>query len=119
MMNLGDEAVIVGYIQKFIIWQKRRLARSNISQDNAAQFMTWERRLAIIVTVLAAIRFARLFENLTIHVVKPAVIDAAQAAVFQSAIAQIHAAMAAVTIEHADPSLLVAKDNQLFIHQRN
>ena len=60
---------------------------------------------------------ARLVENLAAHVVKPAVINAAQPAVFQPAVAQIRAAVTAMAIERADSTLLIAKDDQLLAHQ--
>ena len=45
-------------------------------------------------------------------------VDAAQPTVFESAVAQVGAAVSAVAIEETESSLFVAKQHQLFAQQR-
>jgi hypothetical protein len=67
-----------------------------------------------VAKAFAGFRFTRHVDDFAVHVVKPAVIDAPQAAVVEPAEAQIRAAVRAVGIDEADPPAIVAKQHQLF-----
>ena len=116
-MNLRDEALVVGNLEKLIVRQQRRLAGADIGEDHAADLAARKGRLAKVIAMLTAVGLAGLFENLAVHVIKPAMVNTAQPAVFQPAVGQIGAAMATMRFEHADTPFVVAKNRQLLTHQ--
>jgi hypothetical protein len=62
-------------------------------------------------------RLSRLFQTIAVNIVKPAVVSAANALRFHPAEFQRGAAMGAVQIDHAKPSVAVAKENKIFAEQ--
>src|SRR4051812_46007881 len=62
---------------------------------------------------------ARLLEATAADVVEPAVIDAAEAAILQPAVAQVRSAMRAVQADQARPSLIVPEQNQVLAQDAN
>ena len=62
-------------------------------------------------------QFAGLFDASTVNVVEPAVIEAPQAAILDTPIAQIGSAVGAMNAEQARPILLIAKQHQVLAEQ--
>ena len=65
--------------------------------------------MANLVAMFTAAGLARLFETVTLSVIEPAMIEAAQTAVFDPAITEIRATMGAVNPQKPDSPLVVAK----------
>ena len=61
-------------------------------------------------------RLARLLQAPAIPVVKPAVVDAAEPAVLQPAVAEIGSTMRAVEPQQAGAPILTSEQNQLLVH---
>src|SRR6185437_9520754 len=94
-----DEAVIVGDVEAFPFREGRWLALAEISEDHAAAHRD---RIGFVLDRTAEIlarRLGRLLQALAVHVVEPAVIDAAQPAILDPAVAQIGAAMRTMQVE--------------------
>jgi len=89
--------------------QQRRLARTHVGEYDPANFVTRISQVADFLPVGAASGLPRLLEYSAAHIVEPAVIQASEPAVFDSAVAQIGAAMRAMQADQADPSLIVAE----------
>ena len=100
-------------VEKVIIRQQRRLARSHVGEDRAALFNTRVSSLANRVAMFAAARLARLFQAAPFNIVKPAMIETAEPAVFDTSIAEIGAAVRAMKSQKTDSTLIVAKQHQL------
>ena len=62
-------------------------------------------------------RLARLLEAAAVHVVKPAVVNAADAAILEAAVAQVGAPVRAMDAEQAGLTLVVPKEDQVFAEQ--
>src|SRR6185437_17163501 len=80
--------------EKFVSRLARRRALAEIGEDQPARLETWIGRVADAVLERGAL--ARLFETAPVPRQKPAVIDAAQPAILDPAIAEIDQAMRAV-----------------------
>src|ERR1051326_8746298 len=65
------------------------------------------------VAVLAAVGLAGLLEASAFNIVKPAVVEAAEPAVFDPAVAQVGAAVRAMQAQQTRPTLIVAEQRQL------
>src|SRR5918992_2899797 len=117
VVNLRHKPLVVRHLKELVLGQQRRLAGPDISQDEAADLLAGKSWLANLMTVLPFIRLTRLLQDISIHIVEPTMIDAAQTAVFKTPIAQIRAAVAAMRLQSTDPALFVTKNNQLLAHQ--
>jgi len=62
----------------------------------------------------SAARLAGLLQDLAANIVKPAVIEASQPAVFDAPITQIRSAMRAMDAQQSGTSLVVTEQHQLF-----
>jgi hypothetical protein len=71
------------------------------------------------ITIRAAARLAGLFETPPINIVKPTVIEAPQAAVFDPTVAQIRAPMRTVNSQQSHAILFIAEQNQIFAENFN
>src|SRR6185437_6781662 len=97
--------------------ESRWLALAEISEDHAAAHRD---RIGFVLDRTAEIlarRFGRLLQALAVHVVEPAVIDAAQPAILDPAVAQIGAAMRTMQVEQADAVFFVFEQHE-FLMQR-
>ena len=65
--------------------------------------------MANLVAMFTAAGLAGLFQTTAVNVVKPAMIETAQTAVFDPAITEIRATMGAVNPQKPDSPLVVAK----------
>ena len=72
-----------------------------------------------LVFVRAAARFAGLIEDSAADIVKPAVIEATQPAVFDASVTQVGAPMRAMQPDQTQPALIVAKQHQFFAEDFN
>jgi hypothetical protein len=111
--GLGDEAILVGYIENLIGGETRRLTRPQIGEDDSRVLLTGIRFKAGGVFVFPSIRLSRLIQTIAASIKEPAMVDAPQPPVLQTPIAQVGASMGAVEIQHAWMSLLVAEQDQL------
>ena len=66
---------------------------------------------------MTARRFRRLFQAFAVHVVQPAVIEAAEAAVFEPAVGNVGAPVAPMAVEQSNAVLLVPKIHQLLAQE--
>ena len=107
--NLGDIKMILRGIEKIVIGQQRRLSRSHIGKDRSRLLRARIGAMANLVAMFTAAGLARLFETVTLSVIEPAMIEAAQTAVFDPAITEICATMGAVNPQKPDSPLVVAK----------
>ena len=73
--------------------------------------------MANFVFKRATRRFRRRVENVAAHVHFPAVVNAAQAALFVAAEEKRRAAVRTVLVEQTDPALAVAKGDEVFTEQ--
>ncbi len=119
LKDFGHRPVFSRHREKFIIRQQRRLARAHVSENHAARFATRVSAMMNLAAVSAAARLARLFEHAAGDIVKPAVIKAAQAAVFDAPITQVGAAMRTMQSKQTGPPLVVAKQHQVLVHDPN
>jgi hypothetical protein len=112
--QLDREHLLVRQRQELIVGKERRLARAHVRLDHARPLDAWIRRVPDPFTKRAARRFAGLFEAAAARVVQPTMVDAAQAAVFDAAVAQIGAAMGAMQPDQAGLAALVAEEDKVF-----
>src|SRR5687767_5390512 len=84
-------------------WQLGRLARPQVRQDQAPGLDAGIRRLPDALVERAPHGLARLLQASPGDIVEPAMINAAEAAVFEAAVAEIGAAVGAVQAEQAGP----------------
>ncbi len=113
VINFVNAEVAWRLIQKFIIGQQRRFARSHVSENNAALFLARISEMTDRIAIGATARFARLLQAAAANIVEPTMVETTQPAVFDAAITQIGAAMGAMQTEQANPALIVAKQRQV------
>src|SRR5207245_1301958 len=96
--------------------QDRRLAFAHVCENQPRDLLAWIGLVLHLAFQVAVLGLRRLIEAAAVHVVEPAVIEAAQATIFQPAVAQVGATMGALTPEQADTALLVAKQDEMLAH---
>src|ERR1700752_4612961 len=110
--------MIEGHGEIAVVGNQRRFAGSHISEDDSGALFD---RIGLLTNRFAetftAVHFSRHVDDLAVYVVEPAMIDAAQAAVFESAVAQVRAAVRAVQIDEPKLSLFIAKQHELFAEE--
>src|SRR6185437_4450742 len=94
--------------------QQRRGIRADVGENNSSELLSFVSFLPDAILKCALRWLAGCLENLSINVVEPAVIAAAQAAVFDMAEFERSAAMRATKREQSDSAPIVAKDYQIF-----
>ena len=113
VINFVNAEVAWRLIQKFIIGQQRRFARSHVSENYAALFLARIGEMTDRIAIGATARFARLLQTAAANIVEPTMVETTQPAVLDAAITQVRATMGAMQTEQANPSLIVAKQSQL------
>src|SRR6266850_386132 len=107
-----------GHQKEAIGWKRRRFARSHVGKDHSGALFD---RIGLLTNrfakTFATVHFSRHVDDLAVYVVEPPVIDAAQPAVFEPAVAQVRAAVRAVQIEQPELSLFIAKQHELFAEE--
>src|SRR5436309_16089676 len=93
---LAVHAVVIGRQQEFVVGEQWRSTRPQISKDHAAALSTGIGGVADLFMEGAARGLTGLLQTMPMDVVQPTVIDAAQATVFQPAIAQVNSTMRAM-----------------------
>ena len=99
--NLRDQHVPRWGEERLVGGKKRRFAGSHVGENDPGVLFA---RIGGLVHFLAESlfrRFARLFETTAMSIIKPSMVEAAQAAVFYAAIAQVCAPMRAVLSQRA------------------
>jgi hypothetical protein len=99
--------------QKLVSGKKRRLAGSEVSENHPALLLAGIRRMSNRVSICASPGLSRLIDDIAAFIVKPAMIDAAQAPVLHPAVTQIGAAVRAVKADETRLALVVAKHDQI------
>ena len=94
----------------------RALARSEIRPHDLAELAGGVGLDGDRLVIAGSGRHVRQVDALAVHVVLPAVIDAADTAVFVAAEEQVGAAVRAVRLDQSDPAFRVAKGDQIFAH---
>ncbi len=119
LQALGDEAVRGRDDAKFELRQLGRLVlwRPQIGPHQVAKFARGVGLDADFAVVIGAFGHIGQFHTLAGHVVFPAVVDAANSAIFIAAKKQIRTPMRALGLDQADAALCVAKRQQLFAQQ--
>src|SRR5262245_28757294 len=97
--------------------QQRRGLRADIRENDSGQLLRLVGFLANAVLECAFGRLSRHLQNFSVHVVEPAVITAAQAAVFDVTEFERGAAMGTAQREQTQLPLVVAKDHQVFAEE--
>src|SRR4030095_10301834 len=99
-----------GHGEITVVGNQRRFAGSHVSEDDSRAFLD---RISFLTNrfakTFATVHFSRHVDDLAFYAVEPSVIDAAQAAVFEPAVAQVRAAVRAVQIDEPKLSLFIAK----------
>ena len=102
LIDFRGEDVMEGHGEIAVVGNQRRFAGSHVGEDDSGALFD---RIGFLTNRFAktfsAVFFSRHVDDLAVHVVEPAMIDAAQAAVFESAVAQVRAAVRAVQIDAA------------------
>src|SRR5438876_478695 len=99
--------------QEFVVRQQWRLAPAHIGEQKTGALDEGIGEVANFVLVLTFRWFGRLLQAASVDVVKPAMIEAAQPAILDPAVAEIGAAMRAVETEQARAAAIVAKQDQV------
>ena len=108
-----EQPVFLAIIEELVVGQERRLVRAQIREDHAAALDARVGEMTHFVFVRALRRLGRHLEHAARDVEEPAVVEAAQAAVFDSAVAEIGAAMRAQKAEQSRPAGIVAEENEI------
>src|SRR5262249_55474165 len=113
---LVDEEAFLWTVEKPVVGEQRRLAGTQVGEDDAGLLLAGIGEMADALVKGAADRFTGLLETPPAAVVEPAVVETAQPAVLQSAIAQISPAVRAVQAEESRPPVLGAKKDESLAH---
>ena len=93
--------------------KRRRLARTEISEQNAALLHDRIGFLLDVGAQVAVVGLRRRLQAFAVHVEQPAVKRAAQSAVFQAPVSEIGAAMRTVTADQAVASFVVLERDEV------
>jgi hypothetical protein len=122
LRSAAADAVVVGlqefafveHVEAFVTRQHGLLVRrAQVGPHQAVQLLHRVPGLAHLVAGAAAFGLAGLLHAMALHVEQPAVVAAADAALFDLAVIQGRAAMRAVRVDQAGPAGLVAKQDQV------
>src|SRR5512141_530289 len=116
VIKLGNQHMAGRRRQRLVVGQQRRLARSHIRKDNPGTLLTWIGGLANLLAKTPVRRLAGLLDAAALTVKQPAMVQAAQAAVFDAAVTQIGAPMGAVLADQAELAVGVPEQDQIFAH---
>jgi hypothetical protein len=97
--NLGNQPVSWRRIQGLVSRQKRRFPGTHVGTAESAHFLARIGGMVHLVSKLLVRRLAGLFQTISMNVVEPTVIEAAESAVFNPAVTQIGATMRTVQPE--------------------
>lgn len=114
---LGDDAVVGRGREHLVIRQQRWLSFAHVREDDPALFQAGVSLVADVILETAAGGFCGGLEAPAVHVVEPAVVHAAEAAVLDPSVAQVCGSMRAVQIEQADSPVRIAEHDQVFAEQ--
>src|SRR4029077_18111528 len=113
--TLGDISLIQRYLGPFIVGKQRHLVpRPGIGIDDAAGFMRGVSSVTQFLPEVAVTGLSRRIKYAAVDVVFPAVVDAAQAALFVAAVEKRGSAVRTTLAKQPDAPPAVAKGNQLF-----
>ena len=107
---------LLGRIDRRVRGKQRRFARPHVGPDRPATFNTGIGNLPDAIAMRAALRFAGLLQAGARRIEEPAVIHAAQTAVFNAAIAQIRLPVRATQCEETHAAVAAAKQHQILAH---
>ena len=114
---LECECVAVGRDEAVEMRKCRRLARSEIGEQDAALLHHRIRFLLDVGAEIAVVGLGRRLKTLAVDVEQPAVKGATQAAILEPAISEIGAAMRTAAADQAVTALVVLEDHQVFAEQ--
>src|SRR5215813_12550242 len=89
VINFSDQPVSRRRIERFVRRLKRRFSGTHVGKDEASHLLARIGRMVNLVTKVFVHRLARLFQTISMNVIEPTVIEAAESAVFHSTVAQI------------------------------
>src|SRR5512144_392111 len=95
----------------------RRLARSEISEQDAALLHHRIRFLLDVAAEIAVVRLGRRLKTLAVYVEQPAVEGATQAAILKPAICEIGAAVRTSPADQAVAAFVIFEKHQVFTEQ--
>ena len=117
IMPLNAKVCVAGRDEAVEIRKRRRLARPQIGEQDAALL---DHRIGFLPDVgaqIAVVRLGRRLQALAVDVEQPAMKRAAQAAVLQPPIGEIGAAMRAMPPDQPVAALVVLEDDEVFAEQ--
>src|SRR5262245_13732164 len=115
--TLECEGVAVRRDKAVEMRKRRRLARPEISKQDAALFHDRIRLLLDVGAEIAVVRFGRGFEALAVDIEQPAVKRATQAAVLETTVREISAAVRATTADQSVAATFVPEDDKVLAKQ--
>ncbi len=116
---IGDDSSLA-LLDEIVARQHRHsIERSHVREDQTAVFPTGIPGLPDAILVGAVGRLARLIETSAFDIEQPAVIAAANAALFGSAVVERRSAVAAMLVEEPGTTLAIAKQNQILAEHSN
>src|SRR5207249_8242759 len=86
---LGREAKLLASLQVLEIGDQGRFARPQVRKNEPGPLDAWIRQVVDLLMEGAARGLTRLLQAASVEVVKPAMVDAAQATVLQATVAEI------------------------------
>src|SRR4029453_6500326 len=117
--SLERESVAVGRDKTVEMRERGRLSLTEIGEKDPALFNDRIRFLPYVGAQVTVIGLGRRLQAFAMDVEQPPVKRATQAAVFQSSVREIGAAMRTAATDQPIPSLLVPKNNHVFAKKRN
>src|SRR5262245_22669959 len=94
--NFSYQPVSRRRIERLVSRQKRRFSGTHVRKDKSRHLLARISEMMNLVSKLFIRGFAGLFETISMNVIEPAVIEAAESTVLHSAVAQIGATMRTV-----------------------
>src|SRR5262245_22382097 len=112
--NFRHQQMVPRCAEGLVIWQQRSIARSEIGEYDAGAFLAKVGGMMHLLAKTFAGCLAGLLEAIAMTIVEPAMIEAAQAAIFDTAVTQIGAPMGAVQSEETKRAVIGAEQDQIF-----
>ena len=104
-------------LEELVVRKQRRLAAAHIGEDQPAALDARVSWMANLVLVTAVRRLRRHLQAAAVHIIEPAVVEAAQPAVLDAPVTQVRAAVRAQEAKEAGPPGIVAKQHQVLAEE--
>jgi hypothetical protein len=101
-------------MKHLVVGQERRFPRTQVAKDDATRLLAGIRPVAHALPQPAARGLSWGLHAMAMHIIEPAMVDAAQASIFNTAIAQIRPPVRTVNFEQTHSTLIVAEHHEVF-----